>query len=77
MKVKSGKVHEPEAKLLGDKDALQDAARLREALRRSDRAVVMRVPLQALFDAVESLEPIELEQLAKRVEKRLAITTQQ
>lgn len=74
MKAKSGKAHEPEAKLLGAEDALHDAARLREALRQSERAVLMRVPLQALLDAIDALEPSELQRLAERVDKRLALT---
>ena len=68
-------VHEPEAKLLSAEDAIQDAARLSAAMRgrrASERAVPVRVPLWALLEALDVLELPELNQVAHRVQERLA-----
>ena len=71
---KMGSVHEPDAQLLSADDAIEDAARLREVVRRrmAGRAVPVRVPLWALLEALDSLEPNELRQVAERAEERLA-----
>ena len=68
-------VHEAEAKLLSAEDAIQDAARLRALYRQqlqAGRAVLMRVPLWALLEAIDHLEMDELRQAVERAEKRLA-----
>jgi len=75
MKSKMGSVHEPEAELLSAEDAIQDAARLRALLRQrrlAERAVSIRVPLWALLEAMDHLEPDDLRQALERAEKRLA-----
>jgi len=68
-------IHEPEAELLSAEDAVQDAARLRAAIRvgrrPSERAVPVRVPLWALLEALDALELPELKQVAHRVQERL------
>lgn len=76
---KIGSVHEPKARLLSAEDAVADAARLRDVLRQrmAGRAVPVRVPLQALLEAIDSLEPGDLQQVAERVERRLASATGQ
>ena len=68
--------HEPEAELLSADDALQDAARLREVLhtRKPERVVSIHVPLWALLEALDLLEPHELQQVAKRARERLRVT---
>ncbi len=68
-----GSVHEPEAELLSAEDAIQDVARLRALFRqrRRERAVPVRVPLWALLEAIDFLEPEELRQTVERAEKRL------
>lgn len=73
MMAEKGEVHEPEAELLGAEEAIQDAARLREAFRqyKAGRVVPVRVPLWALLDALDALEPHELRQVARRAQDRL------
>ena len=69
-----GKIHEPEAELAGAEEAIADAARLRGMLAgagRSARSVAVKVPLWALLEALDALEPMELEQLARHIEQRL------
>ena len=72
-------VHEPQAKLLSAEDAVQDAARLRAVMRgsrrASERAVPVRVPLWALLEALDVLDPPELQQIAHRVQERLAASS--
>lgn len=68
-------VHEAEAELLSAEDAIQDAARLRALFRQrwqEERAVPVRVPLWALLEAIDRLEPDELYQAVQRATKRLA-----
>ncbi|MBI4789569.1 MAG: hypothetical protein HY782_21270 [Chloroflexi bacterium] len=75
MKDRLGSVHEPDAELLSAEDAIQDAVRLRAFFRehhKGERAVPVRVPLSALLDAMDYLEPDELRQAVQRAEKRLA-----
>ena len=68
-------VHEPRAELLSAEDAVEDASRLRAAMpggrRASERAVPVRVPLWALLEALDVLDPPELQQVAHRVQERL------
>ncbi len=71
---KIGSVHEPEAELLSAEDAIQDAARLRawfHQRQQAERVVSVRVPLWALLEAIDHLQPDELRQVARRVEERL------
>ena len=71
-----GNVHEPQAELLSAEEALKDAARLREKLRRSkpERVVSIHVPLWALLEALDFLEPMELQQVAQRAQERLRVS---
>jgi hypothetical protein len=73
MMAKMGSVHEPEAELLSAEDAIQDAVRLRAWFqqRQTERVVPLRVPLWALIEAIDHLEPDELRQVARRAEERL------
>ena len=73
MMAKMGSAHEPEAPLLSAEDVIHDAGRLREAYRRRkvERAVPVRVPLWALLEALDALEPDELRQVVRHVEERL------
>jgi hypothetical protein len=60
-----GSAHEAES--LSAEDAIQDAARLRALLRQrrqAEWAVPVRVPLSALLEAIDRLEPDELRQAA-------------
>ncbi|MDQ3814583.1 MAG: hypothetical protein M3347_11605 [Armatimonadota bacterium] len=71
---KMGSVHEPEAELLSAEDAIQDAARLRALFRQRQQAepvVSVPVPLSALLEAIDHLEPDALRQVARRAEERL------
>jgi len=74
-------IHEPEAELLSAEEAVQDAARLsaviRGGRRASERAVPVRVPLWALLEALDVLEPPELDKVAHRVQERLAAASRQ
>ena len=75
MMARMGSVHEPEAELLSAEDAIQDAARLRALFRQhryGERAVSVRVPFWALLEALDHLEPDELQEAVKRAEERLA-----
>ena len=68
-------IHEPEARLVSAEESVQDALRLREvraAMRRSLQSVSVRVPMWALLEALDSLDPPELQQIARRVQERLA-----
>jgi len=69
--MKKGMVHEPEAELLSAEEAIEDAARLRILFRRRERAVPVRVPLWALLEAIDHLEPDELIHVVRRAEERL------
>ena len=74
MIAKIGSVHEAEAELLSAEDAIQDAARLSALFRQRrprERAVPVRVPLWALLEAIDHLQPDELRQAVERAEKRL------
>jgi hypothetical protein len=75
MMAKPKSIHEAGAELLSAEDAIQDAARLRalfQQWRQRERAVPVRVPLSALLEAIDYLEPDELRQAVQRAEKRLA-----
>ncbi|MBM3234712.1 hypothetical protein FJZ31_00255 [Candidatus Poribacteria bacterium] len=70
-----GSVHEPEAELLNAEDAIQDAERLRamfQKRRQAEQSVPLRVPLSALLEALDHLEPEALRQVAQRASERLA-----
>jgi hypothetical protein len=69
-------IHEPDAELANAADALQDAARLRAVLRQRERSVQLRVPLSALLDALDALEPKELRQVAQHAQERLIASGQ-
>ena len=71
-----GNVREPQAELLSAEEALRDVARLREKLRRSkpERVVAIHVPLSALLEALDFLEPMELQQVAQRAQERLGVS---
>lgn len=73
---KKRSVHEPEAELLSAENAIQDAVRLQEEFRKRKvgKGVMMRVPLWALLEALDSLEPDELQQVALRARERLMAT---
>jgi hypothetical protein len=67
-------VHEPEAELLSAEDAVQDAARLRLLLRRkSEHWVPLRVPLSALLEALDALEPKDLQQAVHHAQERIPL----
>jgi len=70
-------VHEPDAPLLAADDAIQDAGRLQELLRRNaqraQHEIRLSVPLSAIMEAVEQLGPEELRLLAQRLDERLAL----
>lgn len=70
-------VHEPDAELSNAAEAVQDAARLRAVLRQRERSVQLRVPLSALLDALDALEPKELRQVAQHAQERLTAVGQQ
>jgi hypothetical protein len=75
MMAKIGSVHEAEAEVLSAEDAIQDAERLSALFRQrrqGGRAVSIRVPLWALWEAIDHLQPEELRQTVERAEKRLA-----
>lgn len=68
-------IHEPEARLVSAEESIQDALQLQEvraAMRRSLQSVSVRVPMWALLEALDSLEPPESQQIARRVQERLA-----
>ncbi len=67
-------LHEREGRILDAQDAIRDAERLRDLIgpHAVEREVVMRVPLDALLEAIDSLEPGDLKRVAERIEKRLA-----
>jgi hypothetical protein len=73
MTTEMGNVHEPEAPLLSADEAIHDAKRLYDMYRRRkvERAVPVQVPLWALLEALDTLEPDELRQVVRHVEKRL------
>jgi len=63
--------------LAGAEEAIADAARLVEIRARAQgpaRAIAVRVPLWALLEALDSLDIRDLEQIARRVQDRLAAT---
>ena len=66
-------VHEPDAELLSADDALQDAKRPPAVLRQRQRehSVPLRVPLSALLEALDALEPKELQQVVRHAQERL------
>jgi len=71
---KIGSVHEVEAELLNAEDAIQDAVRLRAWFRQrqqAERVVLVRVPLWALLEAIDHLEPDALRRVTRRAEERL------
>jgi len=75
MMMHRGSVHEPEAELLNAEDAIQDAERLRamfQKRRQAEQSVPLRVPLSALLEALDHLEPEALRQVAQRASERLA-----
>jgi hypothetical protein len=65
------RAYEPEEELIGADEALPGAAEVREVVRQR-KAVVLRVPLSALLDAIETLDPHDLRQVARHVAHRLA-----
>ena len=71
MNAKARQVHEPEAELANAKEALDDAARLLRVIGTLP-TVPIRVPLWALLEAIDALEPPDLQQIVRRVNERLA-----
>ena len=68
-------IHEPNVPLADAEDAIADAERLNQWVARKRAAqpmVVVRIPFPALLEALDSLEPMELQQVARRVQERLA-----
>jgi hypothetical protein len=69
-------VHEPDAPLLSAQDAIQDAERLQELLRRNrqqaEQEIQLRVPFTVILNAIDQLEAGELRLLVQRLEDRLA-----
>jgi hypothetical protein len=69
-------VHEPNAPLLSAQDAIQDAERLQELLRRNrqqaEQEIQLRVPFTVILNAIDQLEAGELRLLVQRLEDRLA-----
>ena len=75
MVTRQRQVHEPDAPLLGAKDAVTDGARLRRLWRAEAHpspSVSLQVPLVALFDVLEQLDRDSLRQVVQRAEARLA-----
>ncbi len=75
MMAQRGSVHEPEAELLSADDAIHDAERLRalfQKRRQAEQPVPLRVPLWALLEALDHLEPEALCQVVQRASERLA-----
>ena len=75
MMMPSGSVHEPEAELLSVDDAIHDAERLRalfQKRRQVEQPILLRVPLWALLEALDHLEPEALCQVVQRASERLA-----
>lgn len=64
-------VHEPNVALAGADEAVADAARIEE-LRAPQAPPMVRVPLESLLDAIDSLDASQLREVQRRVEKRLA-----
>ncbi len=63
--------HEPEEELIdAEEEVLAGAAEVREMVRQR-KGVALRVPLWALLDAIDALDPRDLQQVARRVEHRL------
>ena len=62
--------HEPEEELIDAEEVLAGAAEVREMVRQR-KGVALRVPLWALLDAIDALDPRDLRQVARRVEHRL------
>jgi hypothetical protein len=73
----SNQVHEPDEELLSGSDAIEDARRLRGLLFEFGEVVggasvvEVRVPLSALFDAIDRLSDDELKLLERRLKERL------
>jgi hypothetical protein len=69
-------VHEPNAPLLSAQEAIQDAERLQELLRRNrqqaEQEIQLRVPFAVILNAIDQLEAGELRLLVQRLEDRLA-----
>jgi len=71
-------VHEPEAELLSAEDAIQDAKRLkmlRQQYQFRGQSVPLCVPLEALLEAIESLEIEALRRVAQKVEECLEVAS--
>lgn len=62
--------HEPEEELIDAEQVSASAAEVREMVRQR-KGVALRVPLWALLDAIDALDPHDLQQVARRVENRL------
>jgi hypothetical protein len=66
----SKSAHELEEELIGADEAFPGAAEVREVVRQR-KVVVLRVPLWALLDAIDALDPRDLQQVAHHVAHRL------
>jgi len=71
-------IHEPEAELSTLEEAFEDAEVVREYLERkrkfqSEQSIALRVPLQAVIEAIDQMEEPVLQQVAQHVERRLAL----
>ena len=62
--------HEPEEEVIDVDEVLAGAADVRELVRQR-KGVALRVPLWALLDAIDALDPRDLRQVARRVDHRL------
>ena len=72
------RIHEPEAELSTLEEALEDAEVVRAYLERkrqiqSGQSITLRVPLQAVIEAIDQMEEPVLQQVAQHVERRLAL----
>lgn len=71
-------IHEPDAELLSLEEVLESAEVVRAYLERKDQlqpdqSIALRVPVQAVIEAIEQMEEPALRQVAQHVERRLAI----
>jgi hypothetical protein len=62
--------HELEEGLIGADEAFPGAAEVREVMQQR-KVVVLRAPLWVLLDAIDALDPRDLQQVARHVAHRL------
>lgn len=68
-------IHEPDAPLMSAEDAIADAERVKEALRKkaltTEPSVELKIPLDVFLDALDQFERSELLLVKQRLEGRL------